>query len=376
MGWVRMNASWDSERRHRRVGVFGRMALRAAILLSKERDWQRQERRGWVPRAEFDAEEIARHLELLGDEDLARFMTREQLVEALAAGVGRCEVEGLLQTEGDGWWIDGWEAYVPDPTATARKRAQRERDREAQVLVEGVTGGHRDEPGTGAQPGHGDKRDGDDPGGGGVTGGHRDKPEGSPNGAAASRAQAGHGDERDVTPRDGTRRDVTEVEDTLPTPRAAGGGGNSPSALTAGEERVADVLIEALERGWLRLESPEDADRRRRAAPHVSTDTKAKAVWDELVRAERARRDEALAALRSHGPEARPVINRWQNSEALFGGEGKDRISIRRVCNIARRNARADERDRRRGGMDRPLPFVAPPALVEREEPRRRSASA
>jgi len=216
MGWTRLDSSWHQEKRHRRVGLFGRLVLQAAVQMSEARDWQRDERRGWVPRDKFDAEEVALQLALTGDQALLDLIPYADLLETLTLALGACAREGLLQREGDaGWWIDGWSAYRKDPTATTRQRRARAKKR-----GEARHGDKRD--GTSRGDAGGDRSD-EARGSAGVTGGHaghRDKAgRARPGDAQLPADDAGHGDERDVTPRDGTSRPPKEEEGSaLPPP--------------------------------------------------------------------------------------------------------------------------------------------------------------
>lgn len=134
------------------------------------------------------------------------------------------------------------------------------------------------------------------------------------------------------------------------SPVAPGGGGGSSASptsaaagapLTAGERAVAAVLVAALDAGRLAVESTEEAAERMRAAKfaqggHEEDREKARARHAELVEHARQRRAEAIDALRAGGPDARPWIERLQVIE-----------SVRLYCVVARKGARADERDQR-----------------------------
>jgi hypothetical protein len=393
MGWVRMNASWDAEKRHRRVGFFGRMALRAAVLLSKERDWQHAERRGWVPREEFDAEEIARHLEALGDGALARYMTPEQLLDELTAGVAACESEGLLLVDGrDGWWIDGWETYVADPTAAARKAAERARKRalaeagtqELPLAEEAAEDAPAAEPppteppgsSRGVTVGHSDTRDAPPPPAAPVTVGHCDEPTSATVPAAPSAAQAGHGDSRDVTLRYVTERTTSYP----PTPAGAGAGGPRVRRLTPAEQAVALVIAEAVERGDVDVEPPAERrefekrlDKARRAVRAATTGNErgaaekaAKLLEDEHGAAVRLRRSSVVELLRTDAARCWDLVMRWRVSDQPCG-KPPHRVPLRVACSAAQRAVEQTERGARRSRAgEPPLPFTARPEAVRK----------
>lgn len=142
----------------------------------------------------------------------------------------------------------------------------------------------------------------------------------------------------------GAERSVAK-RSSPPTPSGGGGSSASPGSaapLTAGERAVAAVILAALEAGRLAVESTEDAAERMRAAKfaqsgHEEDRERAKARHAELVEQARQRRAAAIDALRAGGPDARPWIERLQHAEP-----------VRLPCVVARKGARADERDQRR----------------------------
>lgn len=216
MGWTRLDSSWHQEKRHRRVGLFGRLVLQAAVQMSEARDWQRDERRGWVPAAAFDAEEVALQLALAGDAALLDHIAYADLLAALELGLAACAREGLLVADGAaGWWIDGWSSYRKDPTATVRKRRERAKKRGRARhgdARDGVSGDASGEVLSDDRAARADVTDGH--------AGHRDKrAEARESGRDPGEPPECHRDARDVTPRDGTSRPPKEEEgEALPPP--------------------------------------------------------------------------------------------------------------------------------------------------------------
>jgi len=131
-------------------------------------------------------------------------------------------------------------------------------------------------------------------------------------------------------------------EVAAPTEAAAPAASAEPP-LTAGEVAVASVLRLAIGNARLKLETPEDRAERLRAAEHAvhghpDDRPAAKRRLDELVAAERARQDAAIAVLGGRDAGAARALIRQL--------EHLDPVAIR--CATARKAARADERDQRR----------------------------
>lgn len=166
MSWLRLDASAFHDRAIRRAGSHGRRAFIAALMLSRERDWRKDDKPGWLPASEFDALEVALHW---GEKDTtANVAAYAKAIETLS------EEGGPFRPDGDGWWLGGWSKYQPDPSALIRKR--RERAAKFKEL---------------SAESHSDKTEAVE--------------------AKDSHVTAGHSDNRDVTPRNGTVR--TRVRD-------------------------------------------------------------------------------------------------------------------------------------------------------------------
>ena len=129
MSWLRFDPALFHDRAITRAGWCGLEAFIAALALTKERDWQRDERRGWLPRSDFDGAEVAR----LWHEPPEPAVVAEFDAAILTLATGPNAVL-IADEDGSGWWIRSWEKYQPDARALARKREQRLReakDREA-----------------------------------------------------------------------------------------------------------------------------------------------------------------------------------------------------------------------------------------------------
>jgi len=200
MGWLRLDAAAFEDRALRRHGMRGRVVFMAAVMLSKERDWTKAERRGWLPAREFDGLEVARHWD---DQEPDAAALYDAMIATLAAGP---HALFAADSAGDGWWIAGWEKYQPDPTALMRKRKERARrwkeaNRAADVTV--TDSDARTENDSSEELGkghvsHSDKRDKPNSGFG-----FYEKP---------ADDDARHRDDRDVTLRDDTTRDERRDE--------------------------------------------------------------------------------------------------------------------------------------------------------------------
>ncbi len=220
MAWIRLDAATFEDRALRRAGMAGKVAFMAAVMLSKERDWMKDERRGWLPAREFDGAEVALHW---SDSSPTAAAVYDDAIRALSAGE-----HPLLIWDGDGWWVANWDKYQPDPTALARKRKERAERWRAELHV---TGRHSDKRKSGER--HSD---------------NRDKADAGSNGRAVVDGNNGcHRDDRDVTARDvhaarnETRRDESRSRDETShvSMQEGGEGGAAPSPARPGAEAVA-----------------------------------------------------------------------------------------------------------------------------------------
>lgn len=208
MAWLRLDAAAFEDRALRRAGMDGKLTFLAAVMLSKVRDWSRDEQRGWIPRKEFDGMEVALHW---GDETTPdRIAAYDAAILTLSSGDSP-----LLTPDqgGAGWWVTEWNKFQPDPTALARKRKERAERWKREMRV---TGGHRD------------NRDEAETGSNGV---HE-------NGKARDAAR----DDRDVTAttRDETTRDESrDTSDETSHVACQDGGSAAPSPARPGAVAVA-----------------------------------------------------------------------------------------------------------------------------------------
>jgi hypothetical protein len=183
--------------------------------------------------------------------------------------------------------------------------------------------------------------------------------------------------EDDGTTPGGSREQGTgsreEDSPPLPSPGGEGGGGEAlpqdDQPLTAGEQAAANVVAEALTAGHVRLDPDDEQrglDRDLTGVERAIDDAKRARDGNALSAAER-RRDElrrrrgeairerqsaASALLRSGDAASRTILRRWQNADVLVGPE-YHRVPLRVACKAARADARADERDMRRGARGR-----------------------
>lgn len=210
MGWLRLDASAFHDRAIRRTGSHGRRAFIAALMLSRERDWRKQDAPGWLPAAEFDALEVVQHW---GERETpANLAAYQKAIEGLASP------GGPFEWDEDGWWLAGWRKYQPDPTSLARKRKERA---DKWKSLKQAKNGHSDENEAGSCEGD-------------------------------SHVTGCHCDNRDVTLRDETRR--TRVRDGTERTRTRGriqtgrkeGRGGSVSA-SAGEPAAPDPPLRGSE---------------------------------------------------------------------------------------------------------------------------------
>lgn len=139
MGWIRLDVAAFSDRALRRAGPAGKRAFIAALMLSKERDWRKDDEPGWLPDREFDGAEVALHW---SDPETP------EIVSEYDRGIRALLAQGILKAADGGYWISGWRAYQPDSTALARKRKERrerwEASKNASRDVTGCHGASRD----------------------------------------------------------------------------------------------------------------------------------------------------------------------------------------------------------------------------------------